>query len=335
MTTCTLVFSKSGGHAIAESKQWKEIFTNLVRAAKSQKFNKHPWLPVEGTTYPEEYDPTDDEPIREVVKTVKDYGKLSLRRGSHFDHLYDRDHHINRMMAALETAVATDFQKRYHVVLYGPPGCGKSDILLSAGRMMGRENEAYFKFDATSTTQAMALDILLKSEYIPPVLLVEEIEKTDEKSLRWLLGLLDERGEVRKTNCRVGNKMRNVKMLCIATVNDMPLFKSVMYGALHSRFANRIYCPEPNREYMAKILRREVRDIGGNEAWVEPTLEFCMDDLGWHDTREIVPVCLLGRDKFLDGSHQRSVLATMDPHDATDPIRQMARKKYKVEIAAA
>jgi chromosomal replication initiation ATPase DnaA len=178
---CTLTFNKTSGSHSTEEKQWKAIFHNLIRSAKSTKFGKYPWLPIEGTTYPEDYNTIEDEPIRDQVKTIKDYGKLSLKKGSHFDHLYDRDPHIDRMMAALETAVATDFQKRYHVVLYGPPGCGKTDILLSAGKMMGKENEAYFKFDATSTTQAMALDILLKSEYIPPVLLVEEIEKTDEK----------------------------------------------------------------------------------------------------------------------------------------------------------
>ena len=180
ITSCTLTFTKEGGRYSSEEEQWKKIFHYLIQAGKSTKMGKYPWLPIEGTTYPDNYDPTtEEEPIREVVTTTKDYGKLSLDRKSFFDHLYDRDHHINRMMAALQTAAQTDFQKRYHVVLYGPPGCGKSDILLSAGRMMGKENEAYFKFDATSTTQAMALDILLKSDYIPPVLLVEEIEKTD------------------------------------------------------------------------------------------------------------------------------------------------------------
>ena len=119
-------------------------------------------------------------------------------------------------------------------------------------------------------------------------------------------------------------------MLCLATVNDIALFRSVMSGALFSRFSNRIYCPRPDRTCMEKILLREVRSIGGKEQWVEPTLEFCMDDLSWTDAREIIPVCMLGRDQLLDRTYQRSVLATMDPADISDPIRLVARQKYEV-----
>ena len=181
--------------------------------------------------------------------------------------------------------------------------------------MLGIENRDFLKFDATSATDAGVRDILLKSTNIPPVLIVEEIEKTDEKSLRWLLGVLDHRAEIRKTNFRIGHQARNVKMICLATVNDMKLFEKVMCGALVSRFPNKIYCARPDRKLMKDILKRELAKVGGREEWIEPALTFCMDKLKITDPRAITPVCLCGRDKLLDGSYQKAIRATMKPEE--------------------
>ena len=155
--------------------------------------------------------------------------------------LYDREHRILQVNAALTAAQRTGFQDRFNCLLYGPPACGKTAILQGFKAMLGKE--AYLEFDATSTTSAGAVKVLMEAESIPPVLVVEEIEKTDESSLRWLLGVSDQRSEVRKTNFRSGNISREVKLLVLATANDIGQFRRLLDGALPSRFPNRIHCP--------------------------------------------------------------------------------------------
>lgn len=303
-------FEKTEGQKAAAEGQWQKIAARLVKAARSTRYAQHPWQ-IDGTRLNVPSAPEPAPPER--VEKVKDYAQVSLDLGHHFDHIYGREPHILRVYTALETAVQTQLQSRHHCVLYGPPGCGKTEILLSFGKMLGVENEAYMKFDATSMTQAGVLKLLMESRYIPPVLIVEEIEKTADADLRWLLGILDKRGEVRQTNFRVGNRMRNVKMLCLATVNDISLFRRVMSGALASRFAHQVYCERPDRALMQRILDREVAAIGGDRRWIEPTLAFCVDDLGWNDPRQIIPVCLCGKDRLLDGSYQKAIRATVPP----------------------
>lgn len=198
--------------------------------------------------------------------------------------------------------------------------CGKTEVLLGMQKMLGEENDAYLKFDATSTTEAGASRLLLEAEHIPPILFVEEIEKANENSLRWLLGVLDQRAEIRRTNFRIGNQSRNVKMLCMATVNNMNLFRNVMSGALASRFPFQVFCPRPNRQLLEKILQREVAKVKGKKEWIEPALKFCCDDeimlrAFANDPRKVVPVCLCGKDDLLTGKYQESIKATMPPED--------------------
>ena len=64
-------------------------------------------------------------------------------------------------------------------------------------------------------------------------------------------------------------------MLCFCTVNNMALFNNMMYGALASRFPNKLYCPRPSLHIMEKILLREVKKVNGKEEWIAPTLEYC------------------------------------------------------------
>jgi len=237
--------------------------------------------------------------------------KLSIdKNGNYFDHLYDREHQIKIVLSAVETAIDSNFEHRYHCVLWGEPACGKTDILNSLGRMLGEEGSAYLKLDGTSTTKAGAEKVLLDTETrIPNVLIIEEIEKANEENFKFLLGLLDERSEIRKTTYR-DSFQRKLKILCLATVNDMDLFKKRMSGALFSRFPNKIYCPRPSKEVLKKILLREVKKANGKEEWVDPAIEFCTTKLKINDPREIIPICLCGKDSLLDGSYQESIIKT-------------------------
>ena len=316
-----IIFQKTSGRKALSSQQWSAIFNRFKEATKAKRFSLVPWIVMDYTQVPGMVQDVDTTviPVQINPNKIKNYGSMSLDMGSHFDHIFGRDPHILRVYSALETCMMTQLQQRQHCVLWGPPGCGKTELLLAIGRMLGEEDKAYMKFDATSMTQAGVHKLLYQTPVVPPVLIVEEIEKTSDKDLRWLLGLLDKRGEIRQTNFNVGNRMANVKVLCLATVNDMELFKRVMSGALYSRFANRIYCPRPTREEMQMILTREIKGMkGGNMSWIEPSLKFCWDEMKWNDPREIIPVCVCGRDRLLDGSYQEAIKATLPPTNEQD-----------------
>jgi energy-coupling factor transporter ATP-binding protein EcfA2 len=303
-----LSFDKTSGHRSAAERQWPSIQSRISKLLLSPRFMGWELLDNDGKNI------GGAENVK-IEETKNYFDGLNLVPQGNFDHIYDREAQILLVRSAIETAVKTELKKRFNCVLFGPPGCGKTEILLSIGKMLGKEGEAYLKFDATSTTEAGAQRLLLESPNIPPILIVEEIEKTDEKSLRWLLGICDERGEVRKTNFRIGHNAREVKMLVLATVNNMNLFNNLLAGALSSRFPNKIYCDRPDRSVMQQILEREVKSIKGDDAWIEPTLSFCMDKLGWNDPRKLIPVCLQGQHKLLDGTYQQALLKTLPPEE--------------------
>lgn len=262
--------------------------------------------------------PSDDSPapapaIEPEGKTYSSHA-LSIDLGDNFAHIYEREPQIAVIHSAVKAFVSSDFANRFHCVLWGEPACGKTEILRSFQRMLGRD--FVLELDATSTTKAGAERILLESKNLPPVLVCEEIEKTDENSLRWLLGILDHRGEVRKVTHNAGLRHRNVKMLCLATVNDMALFKKVMDGALASRFSHKVWCPRPSKEVLRRILRREVEKIGGDHAWIEPAVDWCVDIEGTNDPRRVTTVCISGREQLLTGAYQRLLSEVADPSNS-------------------
>lgn len=236
----------------------------------------------------------------------------------YFSHIYDRDDQIQDIMQSLRTAADTQGEMRNHLVLYGPPGCGKTETGLAVARMLG--DDCVLRLDATATTKAGAENLILERDVIPPVLIIEELEKVNEANLPWLLGVLDDRGEIIKTNARVGSVTRKAKMLVIATVNNYKKFASFQEGALEDRFPVRPYFPMPNRELLRKILLREVSKIpGGREEWIDPALDYALNIERTFKARRIKAIMTNGRDTLLDGSYQ----------DAQ--TRMIARKTNDVE----
>lgn len=223
-----------------------------------------------------------------------------------FAHLYGLDPHVSRIKRALEAGMLSEWNNRYHVALVGPPGCGKSDICQSMKRALG-EN-AVMEFDATATTAAGAIAELSERDILPRVLIVEEIEKADEKSLSFLLSLMDLRSEIRKTTAR-GKIVRDTKLFVVATVNNVPLFEKLQAGALASRFSNMIGFQRPSRDQLAMILRREVGKVGGDERWIDPALDYC-EEQNITDPRMVTSICLCGRDMLVDGSYQKMLSET-------------------------
>lgn len=310
-----LTFRREGRKISEESllKQQRAIVSVVEKTATLQKYQPNSWIVLNSGT---------PSPILVKPKSfnLRKYTGLNFDTGN-FEHIYKREAQINVVLSALQAAIDTKFDNRFHCCLHGEPACGKTSILLAMADMLGKEGEDYIKFDATSSTEAGVSKILLDAAHIPPVMIIEEIEKANEKSLRWLLGVLDQRGEIRRTNYRIGNQVKTVNMLCFATVNDIKLFRSIMSGALSSRFSHMIHCPLPNKKIIAKILRREVESCGGNLKWIRPTIEYCVDKRGWNDPRKIIPVCLCGGDDLLTGVYQEYLDAVSPDEVVAKPER--------------
>jgi ATPase family associated with various cellular activities (AAA) len=230
---------------------------------------------------------------------------------SSFDHLYGLDSHIGRIKLALEVAQLSQFSNRYHVALIGPPGCGKSDICETLTDVLGEDS--VMKFDATATTAAGAIKQLDEAEILPRVLVVEEIEKVTAEALSFLLALMDMRGEIRKTTAKK-SIVKDTKILVVATVNNHELFDKMLAGALSSRFANKLWFHRPDEATRYRILAREVAKLDGDDAWIQPTLDYAREH-NIDDPRMISALCLCGRDRWLDGSYVKMLADTDKPQD--------------------
>jgi hypothetical protein len=300
-----VMFSREDGKKPNADELASFIRTMYTRASQPN-FGKWTLTQLDGKPY-EVSD--DDEVSGNITSEMIGYVDVDIPENwdEFFAHLFGRDAHIGRIRGAIEAGILSDFNNRFHCALVGPPGCGKSDICRSLQKALGEE--AVMEYDATAMTGAGAIKDLAEREILPRILVVEEIEKADEKSLAFLLGLMDMRGEIRKTTART-KIQRDTKLLVIATVNNYEKFKSMNAGALESRFANKLGFSRPSREQLAMILTREVQKISGNADWIKPTLDYC-EDHNITDPRQVISLALCGRDGWLDGSYAEMLAETV------------------------
>lgn len=310
-------FRKSEVEELKFSAQLAEIIEWASAAGHASKFQAKPWVPIKAKqSAPEATD--DDAPPLPVVPEedafiipLQDVGTVST--SNFFDHLYGLDAQIAILVSAIQAAIDSKMGNRFHSLLYGSPGCGKTAILQATARLLGELGVHHLILDATSTTEAGMRKNLLDEKATPPdIILLEEVEKMPDASLRWLLGLMDSRATISQTNARK-TASRRIPAIVLATANDMDQLKKMMYGALHSRFQHEIFCPRPNRQVLAKILEREVLLVNGRTEWIEPALSFGYDEHGITDPRKLIPICLCGKDNLLDGKYQRYLIAAMEP----------------------
>jgi len=226
-----------------------------------------------------------------------------------FGHIYDRNAQIRIIHSAIVAAKASNFEQRNHVLLFGEPGGGKTEVLLAFEKMVGSQNVV--RLNAESTTRAGVENLLLELDVVPPLLFIEEIEKCNPLNLSFLLAILDQRGQIIKTNARIGSIRKEVKCLCIATANDMDLLKSVFSGAIASRFQHKVYFNKCGRNVLEKILHREVVKVNGNPQWINPILDYICDVEKNFDPRRACSL-LDGRDKWLTGEYKNDLLAIMN-----------------------
>lgn len=317
------VFDDYGGSAvyryevylkvIFSSRQDKPADKNILNAIYRSIFTKAA-QPVAGSwsltkVDDEEYELPDENAVRlssdfvgyTEVRIPDDYEQK-------FNHLFGLDAHVGIIRRALEAGLFSDWMHRLHCALIGPPGCGKSDICRTIKAMLGEE--AVLEFDATATTAAGAIKELAEREILPRVLVIEEIEKADDKSLDFLLAALDLRAEIRKTTARA-TIQRDTKLFAIATVNNAELFYRLKAGALSSRFANQIFFRRPSRDQLEMILQREVVKVEGDFAWIPPTLDYC-DKFEITDPRKVISLCMCGRDMLVTGEYQKMLEETSE-----------------------
>lgn len=280
------------------------LVRKLATAAITPAFGKWAVTSVDSEPYIQTAD------LDDIVLDVNEVGYTEVTIPddfeSFFEHLYGLGFHVDMVKGAMEAGLMSGWSNRMHCALIGPPGCGKSDLCQSLKRALG--DDAVLEFDATATTSAGAIKELAEREILPRIMIVEEIEKADEKSMAFMLAMMDMRAEIRKTTARA-TIQRDTKLFVIATVNNYDLFCKQQAGALASRFMNQIGFKRPSREQLAMILKREVDKVKGDERWINPALDYC-EVKGITDPRRCIAICLCGREKLLTGVYQKMMEAT-------------------------
>lgn len=317
-----------------ESEQREIIYQFAAAAGHHRRFSVNPWIADLKEAQREEgrekintatwgdvlrEDNNNEEKIEQapIIDPIADQDPIplssisSIQPGDNYSHLFGLDPQIRILLSAIQAAADSDMRNRFHTLLHGKPGAGKTDILLSTHRLLTSLGISCLAIDATSTTEAGMRKLLLdEDEILPEVILVEEIEKALH-SFRLLLGIMDDRGTVSQMNYRKTSS-RKVPALVLASANDYVLLQKIDSGALLSRFSNEIECPLPDRDICAKILEREINLVkNGNLAWIEPTLIFCCDERGIFDPRQLKRICLSGKDRLLSGEYQLDLEVTM------------------------
>ncbi len=316
LTTATMKFARTALREFTQEnldKQFVAIETRFLRKAGRLSWNGEAVTVSLRVRESGEPSGNGDTPVPPAGKRFAGAPAITVPDNwpEYFSHIFDREDHIQEVMDSIRTAKETDMEVRNHVCLFGPPGCGKTEIGLAVRNMLGPR--AVKRLDATSTTKAGAENLLLDEDELQPILIMEEAEKCHEGNLSWLLGILDDRGEIIKTNARVGSVCRKAPMLVVVTVNNMKKWEAFQEGALADRFSIPVYCPMPDRDLLRKILLRDVVKIpGGNAAWVEPALDFALDVEKTYKTRRIRAIMTNGRDQLLDGSYQAARLRMME-----------------------
>ena len=255
----------------------------------------------------------------------------------YFRKQYDSDPQINMVVRKMRRAIENEFEYRDHCLLTGDPGCGKSYTLQLAAKMFGKD--AVLWLDGTSMTSAGIIELLKQLTVMPRFIFVEEIDKSANDAVAVLLGVMDKRGEVRKTTYR-DNIQRDARVCVFATANNMDKVRKMQEGALYSRFGNPVTYNRPSESALKRILNRELDDLdiatcvknnrnSENEIircekckecirrakWIAATLDWCKNNQNIMesdtlDPRFVIQMCINGQDDLLNGSYQRDIEAT-------------------------
>jgi hypothetical protein len=337
-----LHFKKAGGHVNnleATERQWRHILEVIQKAGSSSKFNSYPWiiqntadielaindasnaipdvqaepLPrgVRASVIPSDIKRVEDLSIPEELLQPGSISDELIEGHPAFTGLFDRNKQIRIILSAIRAFRESEGFQASHLILYGPTACGKTLSLEGIIRLLG--DGSILKLDATRTTRAGLESLIFKElTEVPPIIIMEEIEKANEEALLMWLGAMDDRREFRCVNFRT-RMVRQVKFLGIATANDIEKFHAMMGdkshkpGALSSRFKHQLYYPRPDEKVLRRILIRDIPKVNGDFAWVEPCIELART-LKTNDPRRVLAF-LDGRERLLTGEYQKDILA--------------------------
>lgn len=346
--TVDFTFEKTSGHTKNIDREWQGMEENLAKLGQNTKFQPYPWTIVR----PEGWVKPIIDAVVNAIKgeggsfiEVSEVGQVShalsnntgitlqevkeralplittllededeLNKSPFFQGIFGRNAQIRCVLSSVKSFLETDGARRSHCLLFGRPGCGKTNILSSVIDLLG--DDSTVRLDGTSLTAPGLYKIYfdeLKDIPEPPFVLLEEAEKTTEEALRVWLGVLDDRGELRKINARQMSA-RKMKVLCMATANDKSIFDRVMggsasggAGALSSRFVTQLNCPRPDSKILEMILRRDIDAYGGEESWIKPVIELAQE-LKTDDPRKVLSF-LSGGSRLISGDFQRDLIA--------------------------
>lgn len=314
--------------AVAEkqlNKEANEVVTYLKAAAESK---SPPWTivgnPVADWGSMESTEPDVESDIVDFDRALKiseivipdvliNGSDEEIENHPAFQGIYGRAQHIRIIASSIQRMKDTNGAKRNHVLLYGLPGCAKSHIIKGWSTVLGKGG--FLTINANSASRAGIERIFLdrfKETGTPPIIFVEEIEKSNETILTAWLSILDDRAEVRKVT-HFKQEKADAQILSIATANDKILFDRLHGGrphhpgALSSRFTKKLYIPRPDTEIMKRILLRDIELYGGNPAWVEPCIDIA-NAIKTNDPRIILSL-LDGQDRLLDGSYKNDIFS--------------------------
>lgn len=250
----------------------------------------------------------------------------------YYKEIYGRDAQIRITWDVLHSFVRSGHRKRSHIVYYGRPSCGKTDVARATANMVEQNSEpgAVLRLSATETTKAGLENLLIRVEPKPSLIIVEEIEKADGNNLCTFLSLLDQRSEVRKTTAYRGQEQVPIHALFIATVNNLSLFKRLLAGALAARFSHKIFFPRPDPTVLKLIGVRDMTLFGGQNKkhqtqCVEKALAL-LESEGDNDPRRLQAL-LDGGERLLDGSFQKDQQAIRE-----SLIKEMQEEKDRKVI---
>lgn len=192
--------------------------------------------------------------------------------------------------------------------------CAKTELFLAFIDWLG--DDFIEAIDGGTMTKAGLERLLLQKSQdgtLKPILLLEEIEKCHPDNVSCLIQVMDARGKIQRVNAntvRDGNGSAACPIIVWGTCNDDEELKKAHKGAIWSRFSSKMDCQRPDRELMTRILLREVSELDGDDAWVDPVIKFCFDELAKiprfkddYDDPRVARAMLVGGERILDGTY--------------------------------
>lgn len=236
----------------------------------------------------------------------------------YFNDVYERNPHINIINDSLHTFYRTGFNRRSHVLMYGPPATAKTKLLtkfrqwITDADVTGAGAGRFELIDGPSASRAGFERWLLEkaqNRELPQVLMLEEIEKNPLDSLLSLLSLMQS-GYLQRVRAYSGKQEVDAPILILGTCNDEKLLRAFRQGALWSRFGHKLYAGRPSKELMKRIVHDEAKAIGLEPKHADAVINIWLNYESVFedptDPREIIAL-LDGGDRLLNDSYLRDL----------------------------